>query len=56
MREVCIVPIAFVSDHVETLGEIDHEARHLAGQLGFTHLSIATSRSGKADSKGDSAK
>ena len=24
-RDVCIVPIAFVSDHVETLGEIDHE-------------------------------
>ena len=26
-REVCIVPVSFVSDHVETLGEIDHEAR-----------------------------
>ena len=30
IREVCIVPIAFVSDHVETLGEIDHEAREEA--------------------------
>jgi protoporphyrin/coproporphyrin ferrochelatase len=41
MREVCIVPIAFVSDHVETLGEIDHEARHLAEQLGFTQFEMS---------------
>jgi len=34
-REVCIVPISFVSDHVETLGEIDHEARAEAAQLGI---------------------
>ncbi len=40
-REVCIVPIAFVSDHVETLGEIDHEARHLAAQLGFTQFEMS---------------
>jgi len=40
-REVCIVPIAFVSDHVETLGEIDHEARHLAEQLGFTQFEMS---------------
>ena len=41
VHEVCIVPIAFVSDHVETLGEIDHEARHLAGQLGFTQFEMS---------------
>ena len=40
-REVCIVPIAFVSDHVETLGEIDHEARHLAAELGFTQFEMS---------------
>jgi ferrochelatase len=40
-REVCIVPIAFVSDHVETLGEIDHEARHLVQQLGFTQFEMS---------------
>jgi protoporphyrin/coproporphyrin ferrochelatase len=40
-REVCIVPIAFVSDHVETLGEIDHEARHLAKELGFTQFEMS---------------
>jgi protoporphyrin/coproporphyrin ferrochelatase len=41
VHEVCIVPIAFVSDHVETLGEIDHEARHLAGQLGITQFEMS---------------
>src|SRR5580765_1510967 len=41
VREVCVVPIAFVSDHVETLGEIDHEARHLAEELGFTQFEMS---------------
>src|SRR5581483_7360521 len=27
VQAVCVVPISFVSDHVEILGEIDHEAR-----------------------------
>jgi protoporphyrin/coproporphyrin ferrochelatase len=40
-REVCIVPVAFVSDHVETLGEIDHEARELAARLGFTQFEMS---------------
>ena len=40
VREVCVVPIAFVSDHVETLGEIDHEARHEAHQLGITQFEM----------------
>lgn len=35
VSDVCIIPISFVSDHVETLGEIDHEARHEARQLGI---------------------
>lgn len=34
-REVCVVPISFVSDHVETLGEVDHEARELAASCGI---------------------
>jgi ferrochelatase len=34
-REICIVPVSFVSDHVETLGEIDHEARAEARRLGI---------------------
>ena len=32
---MCIVPVSFVSDHVETLGEIDHEAREEAAELGL---------------------
>ena len=40
VRQVCIVPISFVSDHVETLGEIDHEARELAGELGITRFEM----------------
>jgi protoporphyrin/coproporphyrin ferrochelatase len=41
VREVCVVPIAFVSDHVETLGEIDHEARHQAEHLGITQFEMS---------------
>jgi ferrochelatase len=41
VREVCIVPVAFVSDHVETLGEIDHEAREEAGRLGITQFEMS---------------
>jgi len=35
VSEVCVVPISFVSDHVETLGEIDHCAREEARALGI---------------------
>ncbi len=41
VREVCIVPVAFVSDHVETLGEIDHEARAEARRLGITQFEMS---------------
>ncbi|HXC44673.1 MAG TPA: ferrochelatase [Candidatus Dormibacteraeota bacterium] len=41
VQEVCIVPVAFVSDHVETLGEIDHEAREEARQLGITRFEMS---------------
>jgi ferrochelatase len=39
-RSLCVVPISFVSDHVETLGEIDHEARELAAHLGITRFEM----------------
>jgi ferrochelatase len=39
-RQLCVVPISFVSDHVETLGEIDHEARELAHSLGITQFEM----------------
>ncbi|HEY4903347.1 MAG TPA: ferrochelatase [Candidatus Sulfotelmatobacter sp.] len=41
VREICIVPIAFVSDHVETLGEIDHEAREEAARLGIGQFEMS---------------
>jgi ferrochelatase len=41
VREICVVPVAFVSDHVETLGEIDHEAREEALRLGFTQFEMS---------------
>jgi ferrochelatase len=39
--EVCVVPVAFVSDHMETLGEIDHEAREEAVRLGTTQFEMS---------------
>jgi len=41
-REVCIVPVSFVSDHVETLGEIDHEARAEAAKLGIKRFEMTS--------------
>jgi ferrochelatase len=41
-REVCIVPVSFVSDHVETLGEIDHEARSEAAKLGIKRFEMTS--------------
>jgi len=38
--EVCVVPISFVSDHVETLGEIDHCAREEARLLGIERFEM----------------
>ncbi|HST13120.1 MAG TPA: ferrochelatase [Terriglobales bacterium] len=38
--DVCIVPVSFVSDHVETLGEIDHEAREEAAKLGIQQFEM----------------
>ncbi len=40
VREICVVPVSFVSDHVETLGEIDHHAREEAYGLGMTRFEM----------------
>jgi len=40
VRDVCVVPVSFVSDHVETLGEIDHEAREEAAGLGIRQFEM----------------
>jgi ferrochelatase len=39
-HDVCVVPISFVSDHVETLGEIDHCAREEARRLGIERFEM----------------
>jgi ferrochelatase len=41
VREVCVVPVAFVSDHVETLGEIDHLARDEARRIGIRQFEMS---------------
>ncbi|MFN3925734.1 MAG: ferrochelatase [Pseudanabaenaceae cyanobacterium] len=38
IRELVVVPISFVSEHIETLQEIDIEYRHLATEAGITHF------------------
>ncbi|KXS13613.1 ferrochelatase [Gonapodya prolifera JEL478] len=37
-KEVMLVPIAFTSDHIETLYELDLEYGHLAKEVGITNL------------------
>jgi ferrochelatase len=41
-RAVVIVPIGFVSDHVEVIWDLDHEARETADALGVRLLRVAT--------------
>jgi ferrochelatase len=36
-RHLLVVPIAFTSDHIETLSELDREYGHLAQELGITY-------------------
>jgi ferrochelatase len=42
VRDVCVVPVSFVSDHMETLGEIDHEARQEARALGIERFEMTS--------------
>ena len=39
-KDVCVIPVSFVSDHVETLGEIDHEGREVAQKLGIERFEM----------------
>jgi ferrochelatase len=39
---VVIVPIGFVSDHVEVIWDLDHEARETCDELGLRMLRVAT--------------
>lgn len=39
---VIVVPIGFISDHVEVIWDLDHEARELADELGIQFLRVNT--------------
>ncbi len=40
VEQICVVPISFVSDHVETLNEINIEARKQAQSLGIPNFTM----------------
>ena len=42
VAEVVVVPIGFVSDHLEVLWDLDHEARQRAAELGMRFVRAAT--------------
>lgn len=48
-RSLLMVPISFVSDHIETLEEIDIEYRNLAADCGFLHFHRAPSLNDHSD-------
>jgi ferrochelatase len=39
-RYMLVIPISFVSEHIETLSEINIEARHLAKSMGITYFDM----------------
>ena len=47
-RNVLVVPIAFTSDHIETLSELDREYGDLARSLGITNFRRAPAMNGSA--------
>jgi ferrochelatase len=42
MAAVVVVPIGFVSDHVEVVWDLDHEAREIADEIGIGFSRVAT--------------
>jgi ferrochelatase len=46
-KKVLVVGIAFTSDHIETLSEIDIEYAHLAEEVGITHFKRAPALNGE---------
>jgi ferrochelatase len=42
MAAAIVVPIGFVSDHVEVVWDLDHEAADTAAELGIRMLRVAT--------------
>jgi protoporphyrin/coproporphyrin ferrochelatase len=42
VRAVVVVPIGFVSDHIEVIWDLDHEARQTCAELGIRMIRVAT--------------
>jgi protoporphyrin/coproporphyrin ferrochelatase len=42
MRAAVVVPVGFVSDHVEVVWDLDHEARETCDELGVRMIRVAT--------------
>ena len=42
VRELVVVPMGFVSDHMEVVWDLDHEAKDIADQLGVTLVRAGT--------------
>ena len=42
MSAAVVVPIGFVSDHVEVIWDLDHEARETCDDLGVRMIRVAT--------------
>jgi ferrochelatase len=42
LSDLVVVPIGFISDHLEVLYDLDHEARHLCERLGVTMHRVPT--------------
>jgi ferrochelatase len=42
VRDVIVMPVGFISDHLEVLYDLDHEAREQASALGMTMIRVPT--------------
>jgi ferrochelatase len=42
VRELVVVPLGFVSDHMEVVWDLDHEAQAIAAQVGVTLVRAGT--------------
>lgn len=42
MKKVVVAPIGFVSDHMEVIYDLDHEAQHIADEVGIQMIRAAT--------------
>ena len=42
VKAVIVIPIGFVSDHVEVIWDLDEEAKRVAGELGMRFVRVAT--------------